>query len=569
MASLLQLPHGGYELQIDGRPRILRSAELNNSSLSSAEYMKHIWPKLKDVNVDTALGAVSWEQVEPEEGRFDFGELDKVIKDAEEYGIKLVLLWFGAYKNGTFLIYTFVPGRKLMRGMSTYAPSWVKRDPKRFPRARIRNGPSTRPVEVLSLFDPNAVEADANAFKKLNEHLRRVDKNKTVIFIQVENEVGLLGDSRDRLDSAINTFDSKVPRDFIEKLENNTPNLNRHLKENLQHWKEGKHGTWSEVFGESKQIDELFMAYHYAMYIEKVALAGKSINPDMLMYTNAWLRNPDPAQPGEIMPMDGAPAGGQQPGDYPSGGPIETVLDIYRLFAPSLSFLSPDIYCKSYDYICKEWTFGSSALFIPEQAGDEKGCLDMWIAIGRYGSIGCSPFGIDYAVEKHDTPLAKHYQLLQTVEPIILRARRRGKQMEGISFPSFKKGTDDPCPTQTITMGTWKLSIDRANVFGHPGPGYGVIIHQSDDTFLLIGEGYRVVFTSTQQGKEWSGVCTFTEKQVAEDGSLRSVRLLNGDETLGGKWAQMPGPDPGYNGVRVWVLAPSRTKIAEVTAYTI
>jgi len=74
--------------------------ELQNSSLSSAEYMSKVWPKMVATNVNTLLGSVSWEMIEPEEGRFDFDELDKVILGAREHGLHLILLWFGSFKNG-------------------------------------------------------------------------------------------------------------------------------------------------------------------------------------------------------------------------------------------------------------------------------------------------------------------------------------------------------------------------------------------------------------------------------------------------------------------------------------
>jgi beta-galactosidase GanA len=65
------------------------------------------------------LAPVSWELVEPTEGRFDFALVDGVIQGARASGMKLVLLWFGSWKNS----------------MSSYAPAWIKTDQERFPRA--------------------------------------------------------------------------------------------------------------------------------------------------------------------------------------------------------------------------------------------------------------------------------------------------------------------------------------------------------------------------------------------------------------------------------------------------
>ena len=91
------------QLHVDGKPYLILGAELQNSSMSSAEYMQPIWPKLVDMNINTVLGNVTWEQIEPVEGKFDFDELDLVIKDARAHDLRLVLLWFGSFKNGKIL----------------------------------------------------------------------------------------------------------------------------------------------------------------------------------------------------------------------------------------------------------------------------------------------------------------------------------------------------------------------------------------------------------------------------------------------------------------------------------
>jgi beta-galactosidase GanA len=61
--------------------------------------MDTVWQKTVDTGVNTLLGCVTWENIEPEEGKFDFSELDKVIARAKAHGLHLVLLWFGTLKN--------------------------------------------------------------------------------------------------------------------------------------------------------------------------------------------------------------------------------------------------------------------------------------------------------------------------------------------------------------------------------------------------------------------------------------------------------------------------------------
>lgn len=91
---------GGKELRVHGQPFLIRGAELQNSSMSSARFMEPIWPKLAAANINTIFGCVAWETIEPAEGHFDFAELDLVIEGARAHDLRLILLWFGSFKNG-------------------------------------------------------------------------------------------------------------------------------------------------------------------------------------------------------------------------------------------------------------------------------------------------------------------------------------------------------------------------------------------------------------------------------------------------------------------------------------
>jgi hypothetical protein len=73
--------------------------------------MKPIWPRLVEAKLNTVLAGVSWNQIEPQEGKFDFSVLDGVIQGARSHNLHLVLLWFASWKNS----------------LSSYPPDWVKR----------------------------------------------------------------------------------------------------------------------------------------------------------------------------------------------------------------------------------------------------------------------------------------------------------------------------------------------------------------------------------------------------------------------------------------------------------
>jgi GH35 family endo-1,4-beta-xylanase len=88
------------QLIVDGEPFLMLAGELQNSSLTSAKFMRTVWQKMVDTNINTLLGCVTWEMIEPAEGQFDFAEFDQVVLDARAHHMRLVLLWFGSFKNG-------------------------------------------------------------------------------------------------------------------------------------------------------------------------------------------------------------------------------------------------------------------------------------------------------------------------------------------------------------------------------------------------------------------------------------------------------------------------------------
>lgn len=144
--------------------------------------------------------------------------------------------------------------------------------------------------DVLSIFHEEGPKSDAKAFGRLLSHLKEVDSaHSTVLMVQVENETGLLGDSRDGSAAAEKRFKESVPLDLLHFLAQDWDNPHTDLKANLTHLKSQTNpsGTWTQVFGQGPRTDELFMAYHYAKYVNHVAAAGKQEYP-LPHYTNVW-----------------------------------------------------------------------------------------------------------------------------------------------------------------------------------------------------------------------------------------------------------------------------------------
>jgi beta-galactosidase GanA len=383
------------QLLVDGKPYLAIGGELHNSSTSSPAYMERIWDKLQKMHVRTVVSTVSWEDLEPEEGKFDYATLDAQIEQARQRDMRLVLIWFGAFKNAG----------------STYAPSWVRRDPARFPRALVQakikevftyKGAMPRPV--LSVFTPALINADRAAFVALMQHLAKADTDHRVIMVQVNNEVGLLGDSRDRSLLAEEAWNQPVPAALLRYLKDHASRLKPELSAVWSRQGRRMAGKWADVFGIDWQADEIFMAWHFARYTEALAAAGRKALA-LPMYANAWLG-----------PQEGMPNAGQ----YPSGGPAKRVLDIWKAGAPSLALLAPDIYVPSAKTVLTDYDHADNPIFVPE-AQFRTG--DLFWALGAHRALGFSVFGIEDG--RVDGQLAQAFALLNPATDTITQGSGR------------------------------------------------------------------------------------------------------------------------------------------------
>lgn len=486
------------QLIVDGSPYLALAGELHNSSPSSPAYMAPIWDRLARNGVRTVIGAASWELVEPEEGRYDFTAVDDQIKQAHSRKMRLVLIWFGAYKNAE----------------STYAPSWVRRDETRFPRAQRNPAAKVTGIAaflkgpVLSVFSEKLVQADARAFAALMSHIKKVDRNQTVIMMQVENEVGLLGDSRDRSPLANVAWDRQVPVELTNYLRDHRAGLRPGLLEIWERQGFRPSGTWAEVFGTSNSAEEIFMSWGFGRYVDTVAKAGAA-EYALPMYSNAWLG----PQPGSL-----------EPGSYPSGGPVARMMDIWKAAAPSLALLAPDIYIDDFNGTLSDFRRPDNPIFIPEARFDAG---NLFVALGQYDAIAFSPFGVEDGTE--DNEVFRAYRVLNEMTELTTRAQRE-KRIRGFKIASGAR--------QQEALGGYELSISgpraTTGVFG-PGTGttektqtagYGLIIHSADNEFLIAGRGVSINFSATNAQIEIDSA----HEGVFENGRWIPGRALNGDE---------------------------------------
>jgi Domain of unknown function (DUF5597)/Beta-galactosidase len=480
-----------WQLIVDGKPYLARAGELNNSSSSSNAYMAEVWPKLVKADLNTVLAVIAWDIIEPQEGKFDFTTVDSLIVGARAHGMKLVPLWFGSWKNGA----------------SHYAPYWVKSDQKRFSLVKTINGN----IDTLSAFDQQTRAADAKAFAALMRHIGEVDSGeRTVIMVQVENEVGILGDVRDRSDVANAAFAAPVPAQLIDYLVSHTDRL---VPETIDAWKGagGKtSGGWVDVFG-GAMAQEYFQAWQYAVYINDVTAAGRA-QYDLPMFVNTWL-------PSE--------RSGLVPGAYPSGGAVPHTQDIWRAGAPALDFLSPDIYVTNFAEVLAKYNRAGNPVFIPEARPELEGAANAALAVSK-GAFGYSPFGIESRIADYDNgPITKVYQLIRDLEPLILEHQAAGSIDGAI--------VDKTHTEEIIHLGGYNLIIglvqDRGTAAYLAEKGYGIVMMTGKDEFLVAGCGIQVSFAPPVANGDVVGLGPVEEGQF-RNGRWTAGRRLNGDEVV-------------------------------------
>ena len=495
------------QLVVDGRPFLVRGGELGNSTSSSLEDMRPVWPKLAALKLNTVVIPVYWELIEPAEGRFDFELIDGLILEARRHGLRLVPLWFASWKNS----------------MSCYAPAWVKTDQRRFPRAQDRAG---RGMEILSPFSKENAEADAHAFAAFMRHLREVDgRDHTVIMVQVENEIGMIPDSRDRSPEAERLFGGPVPIELMSYLEKHRETLTPELRAawGAAGWK--TRGSWEEVFGRGPATDEIFMAWHFARYTNRVTEGGKA-ELDLPMFVNAALIRP-----------------GYQPGQYPSAGPLPHLLDVWRAGAPRIDFLSPDIYFPNFVEWARKYQVSGNPLFIPEvQLGPQNSVQALYV-FAQHDAIGFSPFHIESVEGPASKLLAASYDLIEQLTPLIVQHQGRGT-MAGL----LAEGTEPQRVPQRVRLGGYTLNVTYE---GAPEPAGGLVFATAPSEFVIAGTGLVVTFEADSPGDPLVGILSAQEGKYL--GSRWTPgRWLNGDQTHQGRHIRLPSGGFDIQRVRLY-----------------
>jgi hypothetical protein len=493
--SIVEKDHR-FALMVDGSPYLMLGFQANNSS-AWPEYFDKVFPAVAILHANTIELPVYWEQFEATPGHYDYSIVDAMLAQARGHHVRLVLLWFGTWKNGS----------------SHYTPQWIKQDQQKYPFLVNKDGDT---VDSPSTYSPARLEADKRAFAALMRHLRSVDPQRTVLMVQVENEAGVWGGIRDYRPEAEKEFAGQVPQKLVDAL-------------GMQP------GTWRQVFGDA--ADETFQAWCIATYIEQIAAAGKAEYP-LPLYVNAALR--DPLNPG-------------RPGSYESGAPTDQNIQLYKTAAPSLSLIAPDIYMPEYAKymaVMDQYKRFDNPLLIPETGNAPIYAHYVFAAIGQ-GAIGFAPFGLDLTVysnltegaeamgdktapgpESRLAPVANEYALLEPIAGRLAQANLDG---------NVRGASEDPnVHTQTLDFPRWQVNLSYGlPAFGNwikpkgntPPDGGAVIVALGPDEFLVAGHHVRVDFTPAFDKTKKRLFLAVEEGFYDAAGKWKMKRIWNGDQT--------------------------------------
>ncbi|QJU59042.1 DUF5597 domain-containing protein [Sphingomonas sp. AP4-R1] len=485
---------GRHALIVDGAPFLILGGQVNNGSNYPAP-LATAWPVLDRIHANTVEVPVAWQQIEPEEGRFDWSFVQHLLDEARLHDKRVVLLWFGTWKNSS----------------PAYTPDWVKLDNRRFPRMKRRDGSDH---DVLSAHGAQTLDADRRAFVKLMEYLRDHDPQNTVILVQPENEVGSYRNPRDYSAGANRLFAQPIPVALAKAT--------------------GKRGTWAEAFG--AQADRAFNTWYVASYVGAIAAAGKAVKP-LPMYVNAAL---------------GGPIAIPDPEKVESGGPQQDVIDIWKAAAPAIDFEAPDIYDRNGTNAAiylEKYARPDNPLMVPEIGNARDFARHVYAALGR-GAIGFAPFGMDESGYSN-YPLGAKTLDAPTLDAFALPYQAVGSVMRDWARLAWERPTwgvarpDDAQPVTTrmgdwavrVSWGEWQFGSKASTSLKADPPAWadekvgGVALLQLSDTeFLLVGDHARVE-VSAAAGTPSGGMVVRVEEGAFKAGKWERTSIWNGDLT--------------------------------------
>jgi hypothetical protein len=482
--------NGRHTLLVDGKPFLILGGQAHNSS-SWPGMLPQLWSAIEVMHANTLEIPIYWEQVEAHPGKFDFSMVDTLLMQSRRHKVHLVLLWFATWKNGS----------------NHYMPEWMKRDAAKYPNITGKNG---QPVDSPSPNIKATMDADIKAFTAVMRYLKKADTQHTVIMVQVENESGAWGSVRDYSPLAQKLFESQVPAALLK------PEVLKALNFPVV-----SGGSWQQVFGD--RADEFFQAWSVARFAGQVAAAGKAEYP-LPLYVNAALRDP---------------LTNPRANNYESGGPTDNVIPIWKVAAPAIDLLAPDIYLSGSERILKVLDlYGrpDNTLFVPEAGFIAGNAKYLYEVIAR-GGIGFSPFGLDdngrgatkTQIAERLAPFAQEYEMAAPMMRELAKWSFEGKIRAVVEHEDHAE--------QTIDLGAWQAIITfgaaRAGQMqtNSQPDGKLMIVQLGENKFIVVGTRCRISFrpAGSNAGRTWQYLRV--EEGSYKNGAFKPLRILNGDET--------------------------------------
>ena len=496
----------------NGLPILPLGLQAHNSSTGIPDMLEKEMAAVSQYGGNLFEAPVYWCNVERTEGFFDFSSVLDLIRRCRAHQLHAILLWFGVNKNGH----------------PTYAPEWVKTDPKRFPLAK---GPDGGEVATLSPLAEETRRADVRAFTRLMEFLRDTDGElHTVLAVQVENEIGYANTDMDYSEASRARYRQPVPS-VLHGIE-------------LEDCGVRPTGdSWVSRFG--RHAHEAFAAWCWADFVQQLAAKGKAVY-EIPMLLNAMLGENGFEEAGLC---------------YNSGGPVSRVLDIYKKAAPAIDVICPDIYLQDRETVLKvlsRYSREDNPLFIPESSPmGVANALNLMEAAADPRFIGAACFGAGSTLDAEGRLLPEAREVALSMKTISSLAPLL-KNHTGKVYPIVQQEFMD---RQYLRLPLWHVEclftsahpsrfglgsfinpLDPSNSDLMNTRGRGLLIQTGDSEFYLAGCGIRADFrlrpeigyerSYVQLSSRMNGTLNFlsVEEGHFENDTWVTERFRNGDE---------------------------------------
>jgi beta-galactosidase GanA len=274
------------------------------------------------------------------------------------------------------------------------------------------------------------------------------------------------------------------------------------------------------------------------VFTNALTRAGKAAY-NLPMYINVALNSPD-----------------QKPGQYPSGGPLPHLFDIWKAGGPDIDLIGMDIYYPNYVQWVDQFKRPDNPVFVPEanRSGQPDAGGNAFYTIGELDGIGFSPFHIESLPNPASNVLTDAYRVLRQIAPLVLANQGRGT-MRGFKAPLSYEGVLDESP-RTIELGGYKMNVSMVDPrtpkpTQDVGAHGGLIIQTGKDEFLVAGRGVVIRFADAAQSGYQVGIEQIVEGKFV-DGRWAPGRWLNGDENGQGRYLRLPPEGFGIQKIKLY-----------------